>query len=79
MSLTVFKIGSYQFFFFSREEARMHVHVTGPDGEAKFRIEPIVSLADNQGLTKQQLKKLQKLVEKRLDEITDAWKRHFPS
>lgn len=31
--------------FFSREESRMHVHVSHPDGEAKFWLEPSVALA----------------------------------
>lgn len=79
MSPTVFKIGPYRFFFFSREETRMHVHITSPEGEAKFWIEPIVSLASNQGLSKKQLRDLQQLVGEHLDEIINAWKKHFPS
>lgn len=45
MSPTVFRHKSYRFFFFSREESWMHIHITGPQGEAKFWIEPIVALA----------------------------------
>ena len=40
MSPTVFRYRSYRFYFFSREELRMHVHVFSPDGEAKFWLEP---------------------------------------
>jgi len=29
MSPTVFREGGFRFYFFSREESRMHVHVTG--------------------------------------------------
>jgi hypothetical protein len=36
MSPTVFKERGYRFFFFSREEERMHVHVVSGDGEAKY-------------------------------------------
>ena len=43
MSPTVFRIGNYRFYFFSREEEKTHVHVISPEGEAKFWIEPIVS------------------------------------
>jgi hypothetical protein len=35
MSPTVFRSGKYRAFFFSREESRMHVHLTCPEGEAK--------------------------------------------
>lgn len=37
----------YRFIFFSREESRMHVHVTSGDGEAKFWLEPEIQLAKN--------------------------------
>lgn len=77
MSPTVFKTGSYRFYFFSREEPRMHVHITCPDGEAKFWIEPIVALATSTGLSKKQLKEVQILVESHIDEISTAWKKHF--
>jgi len=36
MSPTIFRESGFRFFFFSREEPRMHVHVSHPDGEAKF-------------------------------------------
>lgn len=77
MSPTVFSYKSYRFYFFSREENRPHVHVTCPDGEAKFWIEPTVALADFVGLSKKQLSELQSLVEDRKDEIAKAWKKHF--
>ncbi len=77
MSPTVFKIGQYRFFFFSREERRIHVHVTCNDGEAKFWLEPVVALARYTGLTTRQLREIQKIVEERDCEITSAWKKHF--
>lgn len=77
MSPTVFVHKSYRFFFFSREEKRMHVHVTAPDGEAKFWLEPVVALADNTGLSVRTLREMQKIVEARNTEITKAWKKHF--
>lgn len=73
----MFRIGSYRFYFFSREEERVHVHVISPDGEAKFWLEPTVSLAAYTGLTKRQLIRLQKLTEERKNEIINAWKEHF--
>jgi hypothetical protein len=39
----------------------VHVHVVCPDGEAKFWIEPTVSLAAYTGLSKRQLIRLQKV------------------
>lgn len=77
MSPTVFRYKSYRFFFFSREEERSHIHVSSPDGEAKFWLEPIVSLAENYGLLPKQLKELQEIVEEKRDEIKKSWQEHF--
>ena len=77
MCPTVFKSGAYRFFFFSKEEPRKHVHVSCHEGEAKFWIEPIIALATYHGLSKQQLRQIQTLVEKNIDEIKQAWDKHF--
>jgi len=77
MSPTVFRYKSYRFFFFSREEKRMHIHVSGPEGEAKFWIEPIVSLADNYRMPVVKLKRIQGIIEEHVHEIKKAWKKHF--
>lgn len=77
MSPTIFNHGNNRFFFFSREEERIHVHVTSPDGEAKFWIEPIVSLATSYNLSVKQLTTLQKIVEEHKSEIKRTWKIHF--
>lgn len=50
MSPTVFREGPYRFFLFSREESRIHIHVTSGDGEAKFWLSPKVEVAENHGL-----------------------------
>lgn len=55
MSPTVFRERGYRFFFFSREEQRMHVHVFSGDGEAKYWLEPEVKLARNHGFSTVQL------------------------
>ncbi|MCB1940364.1 MAG: DUF4160 domain-containing protein, partial [Rhodocyclaceae bacterium] len=44
MSPTIFRDGSFRFYFFSREEPKIHVHVQCPDGEAKYWLEPVVAL-----------------------------------
>ena len=59
MSPTVLRVKKYRFFFFSREEQRAHVHVTCPDGEAKFWLEPAVAVQQSVGLSARQLRELQ--------------------
>jgi calcineurin-like phosphoesterase family protein len=77
MSPTIFKKGQYRFYFNSREELRMHVHVESNDGEAKFWLQPIVCLADNYNLKPIELREIQKMVEENVNEITKRWKKHF--
>ncbi len=77
MSPTVFRHKSYRFFFFSREEKRLHIHVSSPDGEAKFWMEPVIALADHRGLSARQIMDVQRIVEGHIEEIKNAWKNHF--
>ena len=79
MSPTVFHHKGYRFFFFSREEERIHIHVFSGDGEAKFWLEPSVSVAQNYGLSQKDLRDIQKIIEEKKNEIKDSWKKHFPS
>ena len=79
MSPTIFREGPYRFYFFSREEARIHIHVISPDGEAKFWLEPEIELARSFGLTEHDLRKVRTLIEEREDVIRQAWIDHFGS
>ena len=77
MSPTVLRHKNYRFFFFSREEPRMHVHISSPDGEAKFWLEPMIALADYNGYSERQLKEIAKVVDRHAKEFEKAWKEHF--
>lgn len=77
MSPTVFRYKNYRFYFFSREESRIHIHIYCPDGEAKYWMEPDIELANNYGLTETQLSEINKILEERQDEIRNAWNQHF--
>jgi Domain of unknown function (DUF4160) len=74
---TVFREGSFRFFFFSREESRIHIHVAHTDGEAKFWLEPSIELALNKGLNSKQVGEALLLVQQHREEILNAWKQHF--
>jgi Domain of unknown function (DUF4160) len=77
MAPTVVRDGSFRLFFFSREEPRIHVHVSHPDGEAKFWLTPDVHLATSTALTARQLAEARDVVQAHLQEIQDAWQHHF--
>ena len=77
MSPTILRMKGYRFYFLSNEEKRMHVHVTCADGEAKFWLEPIVSLAIYYKLDSRRLTEIQKIVEAHKNEIIKEWKKYF--
>ena len=77
MSPTVFREGGFRFFFFSREEPRIHVHVRSANGEAKFWLEPRIEQATNYGLRTSELRHIETIIEAHYDELIAAWKAHF--
>jgi hypothetical protein len=77
VSPTVFRHKNYRFIFFSREEARCHIHVTSPEGEAKFWITPNVALVENFGFSQKQITELTKIIEEHKNDIKNAWEKHF--
>ena len=78
MSPTVFREAGFRFYFFSREEPRMHIHVQSSNGEAKFWIEPEIQIAQNHGLSMRELNEADSLIKERQNEIRKAWQQHFP-
>ncbi len=79
MSPTIFRSGPFRFYFFSREEPRMHVHVQSAEGEVKFWLEPKIEVAKNHKLSSRDLQSIRELIEEHEDEIRNAWNRHFGS
>ncbi|OYY93374.1 MAG: hypothetical protein B7Y41_11385 [Hydrogenophilales bacterium 28-61-23] len=77
MAPTVVRDGAFRLFFFSREEPRMHIHVAHPHGEAKFWLQPSLTLANHIGLSKQELADAERVVAHHLEEIIHAWHKHF--
>ena len=77
MSPTVFRERGYRFFFFSREEPRMHVHARAGHGEAKYWLEPQLELAKNYHLSRTELREIEQIIEEHFDEIKTAWNAHF--
>jgi hypothetical protein len=55
----------------------MHVYVAHPDGEAKFRLQPDLALADHTGLSERKLLDAKGVVASHLEEIICAWHEHF--
>ena len=79
VSPTVFREQGFRFFFYSREEPRMHVHVRSANGDTKFWLEPSIELAENYGLRSGEIAKAHKLIEEHSNEIRLRWEEHFGS
>lgn len=77
MSPTIFREHGFRFLFFSREEQRIHVHVQCAEGEAKFWIEPAITLARSKGLSAADLRVVENIIRDHEDEIRTAWQSHF--
>jgi hypothetical protein len=69
MSPTVFREGGFRFYFFSREEKRMHVHVQSQNGEAKLWLEPAIELAQFVGLSQREINEARRLVQEHENDI----------
>ncbi len=73
MSPVVLRKGKFRFYFFSREESRMHVHVYAADGEAKIWLEPTVELAKSYRFSKRDVTTILKIVVENQDALRNAW------
>jgi len=77
MSPTIHREKAYRFYFNSSEEPRMHVHIEGQNGKAKFWLEPIIALADYHELKTHELNEIERL-RKHEEKFRNEWRRHFP-
>jgi hypothetical protein len=73
----VLRIGPYRFGFFSNENNEMaHVHVTRDQAQAKFWLEPSVSLCINVGFAAHELTRILALVVANEPKLKEAWDAH---
>ena len=74
---TIYREGPYRFFFNSREETRMHVHVQSTDGACKFGWNPSSRLLMHTYCLSTDLTRIEQIIEEHRDEFVIAWRRHF--
>ena len=72
---TVLRIGPYRFFSYNYDLGeRMHIHVICGQNEAKFWLDN-GSLAKNLGMSENDLRTVQKLVDEHREFLIDEWNR----
>ena len=76
----ILRFKSYVFFFYSNEGNPLepaHIHVRNAESEAKFWLEPDISLARNDGFNSKELKEIFVNVETHRMQFTEAWYDYF--
>ena len=75
---TVLRSGPYRFLFFSSDgnEPR-HIHVARDGADAKFWLDPDVSLDRNRGYPQSELRTIEKHIASNLQQLRDAWDAFF--
>jgi len=71
---TALRVGSYRFYFYSYDcgEPR-HMHVDRDNRSAKFWLDPDVSLANNYGFKRKELRKIERIIRDNLERLRDEW------
>ena len=73
---TLFYYLGLRFFFYSNDHEPIHVHVSNKDGEAKFRIDPII-LIENRGIKPRDLKSAEAALDQNREVIIEKWYEYF--
>ena len=76
----ILRFRDYVFFFYSNEGNPLepaHIHVRNAESEAKFWLEPDISLARNDGFNSKELKEIFVIVETYRMQFTEAWYDYF--
>lgn len=67
----------FVFKIYSNEEERKHVHVIKAENEAKFWLEPNITLANNYGFSDKEIKNITKIVLKYGNEFNRQFEEHI--
>ena len=74
---TLFIVFGFRFMFYSNDHEPIHVHVIKGDAEARFQVQPEVSLLENNGLKPAELKLAESLVVENQETIIANWNNFF--
>lgn len=74
----ILRIFGLRFFFYSREQEPIHVHVRNSDGNAKFEILPEgIRLVFNQGMKPKDIKCAEMVLEENKELAISKWIEYF--
>ncbi len=74
---TVLRVGPYRCFFYAGEsDEPPHIHVERDDAIAKFWLDP-VRLQNSGGFNRQEINRIQQIVEEHREQLLRSWDEHF--
>jgi hypothetical protein len=73
----LFTLFGLRFMFYSNDHEPIHVHVLKGGAEARFQVQPEVTLLDNRGLKPAELKLAESIVEENKEIIAARWNEYF--
>jgi len=78
---TLFVLFGFKFLFYSNDHEPIHIHVKKGQGKrmihAKFQVDPMVELMENNGFKSSQLKLVKAIVEENKAIIIEKWNIYF--
>ncbi|MDR0814973.1 MAG: DUF4160 domain-containing protein [Bacteroidales bacterium] len=74
---TVLILLGMRFYYWAREHEPIHVHVKKGDAEARFDIEPEVTLTDNKGLKPHELALAEEIIRENREYMIEHWRLFF--
>lgn len=74
---TIYRIGSYRFYFFSHENNEPpHIHIDKDNNSAKFWLNP-VELSSNYGFNSKELNYISKIIIEQKEFFIQKWELYF--
>lgn len=73
----IFRFFGLKFFFYANDHEPVHVHVTRGGSEAVYLVEDTISLRNNYGFKKNELKLIESIIEENQDIIIEEWEKFF--
>lgn len=71
---TALRVGPYRFYFYSYDcDEPRHMHVDRENMSAKFWLDPDVSLAENRGFSRQELRNIERIAREHLEALRHEW------
>lgn len=72
MAPTIFKIWKFRVMIYPKDHSPAHVHVVGPDAEAKFDVQTMECIANN-GFSEKTIKRIKEYLKDRKQSLMEAW------